>query len=92
MAVGKDSFEIGKGEGNRQALSITIFSNLQFSWVFLSAHDPVSLLFYDFSGPTVICFFLKSSFYHFSSEYNISNQNQQFWPENKDPFGEEISP
>jgi hypothetical protein len=53
--VAKDPFEIGKGEGKRHGLSMAIFN---FQGMFLSTHDPISLLFWDFWGDPVLCFFL----------------------------------
>jgi len=41
MAVGKDSFEIGIGKGERQGLSMAIFN---FQRMFLSRHDAISIL------------------------------------------------
>jgi len=36
--------------------------------------------------------FLKLSFWHFPSEYNTSNENQQFWPSKEDSLGGQFSP
>ena len=57
MAVGEDSFEIGKWKGKRHGLSMAIFN---FQRMFLSSYDQVSLLLLDFWGHPVPCFFLKS--------------------------------
>jgi hypothetical protein len=36
-------------------------------------------------------FFLECCFWHFPSEYNSSNGNQQFGPENEEILGEQFS-
>jgi hypothetical protein len=75
-AVVKDSFEIGKRESKRHGLSMAIF-NLQV--MFLSTHDPISLLFWDFWGDPVLCFFLNSSTNHFSHACMIWISNHRWY-------------
>jgi hypothetical protein len=42
VLIRKEPFEVGKGEGKRHGLSMAIFN---FEGMFLSTHDPTSLLF-----------------------------------------------
>jgi hypothetical protein len=56
MAVGSDSFEIGKWEGERQGLPMAI-SN--FQRMFLSNHDAPSTLLPDFGEDSARCCFLE---------------------------------